>query len=177
MLNPEIFNVNRNEILKLFSLSTEIESSIKEKIESLRTGGERIVAIHVRRGDRITRNSLESVLSKKYFTKCLTLFNPDVHKYVFFSDDIRWCRDNFKESKIIFYDEPNPIVSLKAMSYCDDFILSPSTFSWWAAWLSTSSAKKVVVPKPYLQNTNAIWDDLKQQNWLQVDAEWETSSK
>ena len=175
MLNSEILNNNRNEVLRLFSLPTEVEESIQERIQKLRIKGKRLVAVHVRRGDRLEKKSIESVLSRKYFTKCLTLFNPDAHRYVFFSDDITWCKENYIKNNIIFFDEPNPIISLKAMSYCDDFILSPSTFGWWAAWMSTSREKRVVVPKPYFQSASAVWDDLKQQNWIQVDAHWETS--
>jgi hypothetical protein len=175
MLNSEILNNNRNEVLDLFSLPTEVEASIQKRIQKLRIKHKRIVAVHVRRGDRLEKKRIESVLSRQYFSKCLKLFNPDAYRFLFFSDDIAWCKENYKDLNIIFFDESNPIISLKAMSYCDDFILSPSTFSWWAAWMSRSPEKRVVIPKPYFQNASTVWDGLKQQNWVQVDANWETS--
>ena len=40
-------------------------------------------------------------------------------------------------------------LDLAIVSRCDHFIISPSTFSWWGAWMANNPAKVVVTPKPW----------------------------
>jgi hypothetical protein len=56
------------------------------------------------------------------------------------------------------------------MAYCDDFIVSPSTFSWWGAWLSENEDKLVIYPNPYNEDSEDIWKELPQRNWIPESA-------
>jgi hypothetical protein len=68
------------------------------------------------------------------------------------------------------------------MSLCDSWVLSPSTFGWWGAWLGTQrlshQAHSVVLPFPWFNSVHAttgrldasglIWDH--RWEWLELDA-------
>jgi hypothetical protein len=77
------------------------------------------------------------------------------------------------------------------MSACDSWVLSPSTFGWWGAWLGaqrlSQQSHSVVLPFPWYNSVHAttglldasgfIWDH--RWEWLELDADYdahETSS-
>ena len=60
------------------------------------------------------------------------------------------------------------IEELYVMSHCDNLILANSSFSWWAAYLSTKDNKIVVAP------VVDFWkEDFYLPNWKKIDAELE----
>jgi hypothetical protein len=71
-----------------------------------------------------------------------------------FSDDPKWCSENLKFNyKTIFINEENAgsdsNVHFQLMRQCHHFIISVSTFSWWAAWLADYPQKIVLHPHNY----------------------------
>ncbi len=70
----------------------------------------------------------------------------------------------------MYIEEKDPVNSLTMMRHCDDFIVSPSTFSWWGAWLSSGTSKGIIVPSPYNEESNEIWTNLPQPGWIKVKA-------
>lgn len=66
-----------------------------------------------------------------------------------FSDDtqvaVKHIRDAGFDGQILPMSIP-PILTLAAMSRFRNFIIGPSTFHWWGAWLSASEDKRVVAP-------------------------------
>ena len=61
--------------------------------------------------------------------------------YLFFSDDIDWCKKNFDQDNIIFVEAEEDIVDFYLISMCNGVILSNSSFSWWAAWLNNKNKR------------------------------------
>lgn len=91
-------------------------------------------------------------------------------KIFIFSDDVNWCKKNLHFSGEVFYEEgENPIYEkLRLMSACKHFVISNSTFSWWAQYLSRNDNKIVVAPTKWRSNSNsniAIY----QKNWILMD--------
>ena len=85
--------------------------------------------------------------------------NDSPRKYFIFSDDIEWCKQEFKtknfNSVISFVDSGADWEQLFIMSQCDAHIMSNSTFCWWAAYLGDpNKIKKVLVPEPWFRNTS-----------------------
>jgi hypothetical protein len=177
MQNPEVFNPIRPEILKLLRMSKLEEESLQQEILQYKNEGSRLIALHVRRGDRINGLSTLDVLSQEYYLKQLEKLNCPQNKVLVFSDDINWCRNNFTESRFHFVNESSPLRSIKLMSLCDDFIISISTFSWWGAWLSSSANKKVIMPKITDSVKYSNWNKLSQAGWEDSDAEFEELSQ
>ena len=66
------------------------------------------------------------------------------------SQDIDWCKDNFKGSSYIFSEGNSTLVDYSMIINCDHNIISPlSTFGWWAAYLNLNPNKKVLAPRNY----------------------------
>lgn len=85
------------------------------------------------------------------------------------SDDIQWCKKELKlDGNIIF--EPDNEISQKLylMSLCKHFIISNSTFSWWAQYLSDNSNKIVVAPNVW-RNTELKPLDIFSESWILMD--------
>lgn len=99
------------------------------------------IALHVRRGDYLNLQNIHPTCSLDYYEKALKEL-PDLPVYIF-SDDIEWCKENFKGDKYKF-SEQNFMEDFELMTKCSYHIIANSSFSWWAAWLSDS--KKVIAP-------------------------------
>lgn len=135
------------------------------------------VSIHVRRTDYLTNSHVYPSLSIDYYKGALDeLDKLGIKDYVVyvFSDDIDWCKDNldFVEN-IYFISGYNEIVELNMMSECTHHIISNSTFSWWSAYLSKGSDKKIICPntwfKPCNEIKNFIYDDLIPKEWIKIN--------
>ena len=166
MQNPEYFNQSREKIIQLLQLDKATENKLKETIQDNNPNRNRNVALHVRRGDYLLSEKSKNLLSLEYFSNCLAKLDLSRSNINVFSDDNDWCKSNFTGDYFRFIEEQDPLKSLKLMSYCDDFIVSPSTFSWWGAWLSETEDKKVIYPHPYNEDSEEIWKELPQQNWI-----------
>ena len=112
------------------------------------------VCISVRRGDYISDEKVGEqfyVCSRTYYESaiqysCKRISNP---VFIVFSDDIEWCKRNisFFECEHYFESGQDPgWEKLRLMYSCKHFIISNSTFSWWAQYLSRNENKIIVSP-------------------------------
>lgn len=109
------------------------------------------VCVSVRRGDFVDERHRSSffVCDKKYFESAIHLAKELVRDpvFIFFSDDIDWVKKNISVEAPSFYESGNDPVweKLRLMYNCKHFIISNSTFSWWAQYLSRNTKDKVVI--------------------------------
>lgn len=55
-----------------------------------------MVSIHVRRGDYLQLQDKHPVVTDKYINEAMNYFKEKGYKdFMFFSDDIKWCKENF----------------------------------------------------------------------------------
>jgi hypothetical protein len=100
------------------------------------------------------------------------LRSRSVHSPVFiFSDDVKWCRENYKESEelTVVGDEhagPRSSLHLWLMTLCQHFVIANSSFSWWAAWLGENPNKIVVRPLRWFQTPELRDIDICPLGWL-----------
>ncbi len=166
---PKYFNSIRDVLLKEFTpkkpLRKENEELFKEIVST------ESVCITIRRGDYVQDKEIAKSLyicTPKYFDEALVEMKklvPNMKLFVF-SDDIDWCKNNMKWPKgTMFESGKDPVwEKLRLMSTCKHFILSNSTFSWWAEYLSTNENKKVIAPSrwtndPYKEGYMDIYED------------------
>lgn len=104
------------------------------------------VGIHIRRGDFLTSNNPFHVPSQlEYIKKAMCKFEG--RDFVVFSDDINWCKINFNNvSNIEYFSGSSAIEDFIGLMCCQDYILSGSTFSWWAALINKNRDTKVILP-------------------------------
>ncbi len=97
------------------------------------------IAIHVRRGDYVG-HPVHEVCNDKYYFNAIESIRSKINNPVFFvfSDDMEYAQSLFiKEKDFVFVNEKEAIPAFWMMKNCRHFILSNSSFSWWAQYLNT----------------------------------------
>ena len=160
--------------LRVIAGQTQQNTLIEKEIKSVNS-----VCVHIRRGDYVSDPAWKqlNICDYTYYIKGLKLVSELVSNPVFFifsnsNDDIRWIKENynFKGFEIKYVDIDNPdYEELRLMSACKHFIISNSTFSWWAQHLAENKEKIVVAPKIWNREEEA--DDLYEDGWLTISTE------
>ena len=110
------------------------------------------VSIHVRRGDYLTSGQFIGALPAAYYSAALAWISSRVENphFFVFSDDPNWVRENFPiAARVDYMAHEGPDAAFKdlhLMSECRHHVIANSSFSWWAAWLSSSESPLVVAP-------------------------------
>ncbi len=120
-----------------------IENKYRLEIENYRERYGNRIAIHIRRGDYFTSNSINhNVVSEDEISSIVKRYNKD--KIVFFSDDIKWCIDKFSRfDNVDFHQGSSAIDDFLALSQCKSYVLLGSSFSWWAAFLFSDDSTEL----------------------------------
>lgn len=112
----------------------------------------RTVCVHARRGDYLNpENAALQVCTTAYYRRAITAARqalPDA-VFVFFSDDPDWARENLQAQGSPALYAPaggSAVGDLALMQQCSDFIISNSTYSWWAQYLGSAPHKQVFAP-------------------------------
>ena len=112
------------------------------------------VMIHLRLKDYKNKKNIikHGLLDINYYLKSIKLIQKlkKNNKFIIFSDEINLAKKklSFLKNKI-FFDQrtiSDPITTMYYMTKCNDFIISNSTFSWWAAYLCENKNKNVICP-------------------------------
>lgn len=134
------------------------------------------VSIHVRRKDYVALQNYHGLLGMDYYEKAINLMTekygiiepPDGLKFLVFSDDPSWCRQNFS-SRFYIVESLSKYDDLRLMSRCDHAIIANSTFSWWAAWLGDNqSGRAVIAPEKWFQTDEIDYRDIVPSRWIKI---------
>lgn len=104
-----------------------------------------VTVINVRRGDYLHYPNYHPTVSPEYIFKALHLVPSK--QYLIASDDIPWCKEHLNLPNAIYLEGWRSHEQLWIMSMCHHFIISNSSFSWWAAYLSRYPGKIVIAPE------------------------------
>ena len=109
-----------------------------------------IVSMHFRRTDYIlTPNNYHNTLDINYYINALHIV--DRNCIVIFSDDIEWCKNNitdnlFKKKVFLYFVDINNVeMEFILLSFIKHNIISNSTFSLMASYISFYNTKKIIV--------------------------------
>lgn len=119
------------------------------------------VSIHVRRTDYLVHTGCYQILDRNnYYDKAMELFPNS--KFLIFSDDIAWCKQQFTGNDFEFSEGNAPEIDLKLMANCTDNIIANSSLSLFAAFINQNENRKVVAPDkwfgPKLSSTHNTKD-------------------
>jgi hypothetical protein len=156
------------DIRKHFTLKKRWVEYIQKKYPQL--NGE-TCSIHVRRGDYLKMERKHPVQPMDYYKKAAdTLYGTDLRNihFIICSDDIKWCKENFKFPAMTFVEGEKNIVDMFIMSMCKDNIIANSSFSWWSAWLNKNE-NRVVAPNMWFGPTIRLdTKDLYADGWIRI---------
>jgi hypothetical protein len=114
-------------------------------------------SVHIRRGDYLDLSGKSyptnfPPINELYLQEAVDHVHHAigyVPRLIVFSDDIKWCKNYFKDYKegcVTFSEGRNEFEDLSLMASCSHHIIANSTFSWWGAWLGYNPNKIVVSP-------------------------------
>ena len=147
--NPLFFDGIRDTLLKEL---TPRKAPLAANEALYRAIGDReSVCVSVRRGDFLSEKfrPVFDVCSVNYYKKAMELMRGRLGNplFVFFSDDIAWVRENLAGPGDLCESGSDPVwEKLRLMYSCKHFIISNSTFAWWAQYLGRNPDKIVVAP-------------------------------
>lgn len=151
----------------------DVQQALQDKLKSTNS-----VCITIRtwkREDEDTTNRY-SVCDRAYYEKAVSYICEKVENPVFYvcSDDVEWCRNNiaFPENvEVIFEGSENELWDkLTLMRSCAHYIISNSTFSWWAQHLGGhDNSKMVVAPREWMKDWNHQPIDIYEEGWTYLD--------
>ena len=134
------------------------------------------VAISIRRGDFVEDAKIKGtyfVCDKSYYERAIAMMQEKVKNstFIFFSNDIEWVKKNIKiDGGCPCYYESGKDEQwevMRLMSSCKHFIISNSTFHWWAQYLCNNPDKIVIAPSRWYNDD--FQSDLLQNNWIKID--------
>jgi hypothetical protein len=161
-----------DEIRSLFVPPPTVQEAVANKYAGFLANSSDYAVVHIRRGDYYHGNNanFHGVAKEVYFERAIAKMlemNPSV-KFLVFSDDLPWCRGLACLTDATFVDEPDPTLALCLMSKFEYYVLSNSSFSWWAAWLETP-AKTVIVPDKWFGPIGPQdYHDIYEPSWIKV---------
>lgn len=138
---------------KIISPASEKNQKMMEKLAA-----EESVCVHIRRGDYLDPQwQMLNVCTFEYYQNAMNAVqaaHPNAKFYVFSNThkDLEWIKENYHFTQDVAYvDLGNPdYEELRLMQQCKHFIISNSTFSWWAAVLAKHENKMVVAPDKWI---------------------------
>jgi hypothetical protein len=152
-------------VREAFTFIQPMQNGNKRLLETAR--GRPLLGVHVRRGDYQKNPNLGGVCERDYFLKAASIASQDFEHplFIFFSDDLDWCRANLAESlgECVYADwnrGADSFEDMRLMSFCDRLVMSNSSFSWWGAWLGRRD-RCIVAPsrwfaEGYIDNRSII---------------------
>jgi Glycosyl transferase family 11 len=171
------FDLNMNEKNNLFSKLIYQDPWIIENIEKMTS--QKFIAVHIRLGDYVLKkNAFIGVLPKGYYSNALAyLTSKRIHQpFYIFSDDILNAKKIFgsmfphDSSWVDVAPHCDPMEVFAIMRMASTFIIANSTYSWWAAMLSTNSPLVLAPKKWFKDQEDPI--DLLPNNWILIEPDW-----
>ena len=169
----------RDDLLNEFSFTNNKNYLSNDYINKIRN--ENVVSLCIRQNrfsERINNHSNPLSINKsnkfvkdsiEYIKKAETIIEKKVTnpKYYLWSDDFSNLREYFPESKYTFViNHENKILNdFFLLKNCKYFVVGPTTFHWWAAWLSNFDDKICIRPKN-LNPSNNI--DFWPTTWMSI---------
>ena len=172
--SPKYFENIKALIQTEFELKVAISpelNNLKKELDSVNS-----VCLHIRRGDFALYDRFQ-ICNEAYYQQGIEYMKSNVNNPVFYifsntHEDIEWIKQNIHLNGDIRYVdmENKDIEDFYLMQQCKHFILSNSTFSWWAAYLARHKRKIIVAPSPWIKNENNV-EDIYDKDWKIIETE------
>ncbi|ASY15377.1 Alpha-1,2-fucosyltransferase [Candidatus Planktophila sulfonica] len=146
-------------------VGVELQKNLKLAEQSLP------IIVHIRLGDYLLEPNF-GILPPSYFLEGISLLReklPNNPIWVF-SDDVGQAKKYFQGEalgEIIWIPnvDGDPVSTLELMKHGSGYVISNSTYSWWAAFLRSDPKAKVVAPSPWFK-VGGTPDSLLPDSWV-----------
>jgi len=179
--SEKYFNLNRDLLLEEFKINIDNKFTRNKYHDFIIKNKNRIISICVRTNrysERINNKSNKISKSKsdiftkeniEYVYRAIQNFPKKIDNpiYLLWSNDFQNLHDSFSDKKFIFVEneQNKTIMDFYLLTLCQNFIVGPTSFHWWGAWLSQNNNKICVRPKNINQSSNLdFWPD----SWISL---------
>ena len=113
-------------------------------------------------------------ISEEYYAACIKdmLCKVPKAKFVVFSDNSEWAEKFIKSYKedmnYVLVKNNDEIMDFKLMCSCKHFIISNSTYSWWAAYIGESDTSEIMAPLNWFKHVPLHAYGLFPNNWTLI---------
>jgi len=172
------FNI-RNKVQSYIRVKQPYRKSFEQKYGHVFSQN-RVIAIHIRRGDYLELNNWWSdnlgsnnlSLPVGYYKNCLNqLGDLSPYKIIFVGDDMDYAHAAFGDLvKDAIFQTNDMITDFQILMNADICILSNSSFAWWAAYLNIKKDKKIYCPEYWLgfKIGQEYPEDIIAGDWIQI---------
>lgn len=142
---------------------------------------ENSVCVHWRRGDYLEKQySALNVCDLEYYNKALDVIkkrvnNPTIYVFTNTKEDAMYIKNEYwnLEDDIHYINlldsrSNRDIDDFILMRSCKHFIISNSTYSWWAQYLSEDFDEQVIIAPSIWTKENVDTSGLYQKNWITI---------
>ncbi len=177
-MNVRVIDGMLGELRQVFSVKTPPSPDNQLMLNEIRACN--AVCLHIRRGDYKLFPQLQ-VCNESYYANAVKLAVSELDSPVFYvfstgHEDVEWVRKNYSfDAEVRYVDLDNPdYEELRLMMACKHFIVSNSTFSWWAAILSDAAGdeKRVWAPDEWLKGCKT---DMLPETWTVLNTRQEAT--
>lgn len=146
-----------NQLTEDFTLKNNLSEQATELLQKIRETSNS-VGISIRIGEERIKSGYP-ICSKEFYFAALTelkKFFP-IQKIFVSSDCIdKIMEENwFKQYDTTFIQNLNPTESLEVLKNCNHFVVSNTTFGWWAAYLCQYPNKKIIAPTRFYKEKHS----------------------
>lgn len=163
----------KEELKEQFSTNSVVARNYAEATGILNSNS---VAVHLRLGDYVNKKKKSArynyIINPNYYVLAINEIRkslPDAKFYIF-SNDMKKARKLLGDSSEFQYMNENrqltDIEEFEVMSLCENHIISNSTFSWWALWLSDEKDGIKIAPDVFFGNYDII-----PEGWIKIKPE------
>ena len=167
----------RNDLLNQFSFKKDMSNN--KYLDIIRKHN--VVSISVRQNrysermsnkfDQYSINKSQDFVDKTvdYIYQSIKFIKSKVHnpKFLLWSNDFTGLEKYFPTNEFLFVINPEDKIlnDFYLLTQCKYFIVGPSTFSWWGAWLSNNESKICIRPKSINPSNNL---DFWPESWISI---------
>ena len=171
--DPKYFDDIRDILLKEFTPIYPRKDKNKELYEII--DARESVCVSFRVWNDISDNAKETkhraVCDDKYYRAAILKMkelHPDA-VFIVFSNDVQWVKDNFEFPGEVHFENGTDEIweKMRLMYSCKHFIMSTSTFCWWAQYLCRNDKKTVIAPDRWT-NGDITPSKLLLDDWIKI---------
>lgn len=160
--NLKIDQFNNNKYLDLIKKNNVVSICVRQNRFSERIKNKNSY-LSKKQSDNFVKDTINYIYRSIEFIRT-RVDNP---KFLVWSNDFKNLKQYFPSQQFIFVDnkEKKILTDFYLFTKCSNFIIAPSTFNWWGAWLSSEQNKICIRPKNLNLSNNAnFWPE----NWISI---------
>lgn len=113
------------------------------------------------------------IAKSEYFKKAINniiqrKYNNQAVNILIFTDDIDKAKKMSFEQSVTFVENKSALEQLEMMSFCNDFVISNSSFSWWGAFLGLKDNSIVIAPEKWYSYKEKTKDTLLMYKHIEI---------